>query len=96
MRLRIGASLFSIAPRLCHYRIGFFDCSGMLYPLLDGRVFGRFWCVGHGSANRVQINLGHAGDQGSLVQQGLGFEAAFPESARTLIFGIGFTSNGFM
>lgn len=56
-------------------------------------VFGR---VCQSGTNEIEINIGHAGDEGDVVEEGLTFEAALPETALNLIFCIGRTGDEFI
>ena len=70
--------------------------SRMLNTFLHRSVFRLLWGRGHGCPNRIQIHIGHAGEQGPIVQQRLGFEAALPEATSALVLAIGHAGNGFI
>ncbi|GAB2897986.1 hypothetical protein GCM10027180_29860 [Microbulbifer echini] len=54
----------------------------------------RIFC--HIGTGRIKMEAVHADSEGYFIKKSQGFETAFPESTRTIVFGIGLTGDRFV
>jgi len=55
---------------------------------LDAGKVGGFRGSGEASANGVEVDVDHGGEDGGVIDEGQGFEAGFPEAAFDVVFTI--------
>lgn len=75
-------------------------CGCLVLPGLDSLVdageFAFFWGGGQASADGVEVDIGHTGDDSGGIEEGLAFEPRFPEAAFDIVFFVGGASNEFV
>jgi len=72
---------------------GNFAASGAEQALTDRGEWRILRRRGDAGANRVEVDVGHAGEQGAFVEQRLRAEAPFPEAPGAVVFAVGATGN---
>ena len=65
----------------------------MINPLAGTGMHGGIQRIHDTGTDRVQINIGHGGENRPLVTEELASETAFPEASRTVVFTIGTSRN---
>ena len=70
--------------------------AALFYATLNRGVFGCLWCGCQPSADRIEINVHHAGRQRLFIQQGLRAVTTFPKPASDVVLSIGVAGDRFV
>src|SRR5690606_42037855 len=64
-------------------------------PIYTGEV-GGLRRIRHTGADRIQVDVGHAGEKGGVVEQGLAAKSPLPEAPGAAVLGVGETGDVFV